>query len=124
MFDAICRVLWILVLPDPDDVPASGSQRQVVAAVSGYVSIDLGGPVVAVGFRHAAVLGASVPVAAVDEDGHLLPREDEVGMAPKPWKRHHMHAISESPPVQNRSDLELGARVLGSIALHHRPDGG
>src|SRR4051794_7321314 len=63
------RGLDRLVLPHPDHPPPACAQGGGDALVALAVAADLRLPVVGVAGGHAAVVGASVPVAAVDEDG-------------------------------------------------------
>lgn len=69
----------ILVLPDPDDSPASIAQQLVVVAITVDVTLKLGVPVLAVAAWAGSVSGASVPEAAVDEDGQSGAGEDDIG---------------------------------------------
>jgi len=67
------------VLPHSDYNPASGLERAVDAPVACYVRFEFRSPVRAVRFWVAAVRGAAVPEASVDEYGDTLPGEDDVG---------------------------------------------
>jgi hypothetical protein len=81
-FDRCHGAIKILVFPDPDDVPAGGAEGAVDRPVSFQVPPKLRGPVPVVGRRVAAVLGADVPEAPVNEHGHLAGTEDDVWANP------------------------------------------
>src|SRR5438105_3091053 len=74
------RLVLHLALPDSLDAPAFGRQGGAAGFVPQAVPGDLAQPVVAIGFRHARAAGAIVPVpeTAVDEDGELSSRKDDV----------------------------------------------
>ena len=67
------------VLPDPQDGPAGAGQELLDPAVSGGDAFELGQPVVGVCAWPRAVPAARVPEATVDEHGHAVPGEDDVG---------------------------------------------
>src|SRR5579872_7158004 len=66
------------VLPEPDDLPASLSERHVCPAIPFDVAAQLRRPVPLVRGRLPAVLGAAVPEAAVDEHRDLARGENDV----------------------------------------------
>jgi hypothetical protein len=66
------------VLPYPQHDPARVAQRSVDPGVTLHVGRELRHPVFAVALRDVLVLGTPVPEAAIDEDRHLPPREDDV----------------------------------------------
>lgn len=67
LLHAVGRRLGILVLPEPQDGPAGLSQIGRRLGVSFDIAGDLVGPIPAIGGGWDVVLGAAVPVAAVDE---------------------------------------------------------
>lgn len=67
-----------LVLPDVHRRPSLGGEGVVEVPVASHVGPQLGDPIGGVGDGDDAVLGAAVPEAAVDEDGHLGPGEGDV----------------------------------------------
>lgn len=70
-----------LVLPNPEDTPASRIQCAVDSPVAGLVSRNLLAPERGVGLRLGRVPRAAVPETTVDEDGGAEQREDEVRAA-------------------------------------------
>lgn len=67
------------VLPDAQDSPACTYETRDLLSIALPVARDLGLPVVAVLGRRLAVEQATVPEAAVHEDGELWTREYDVG---------------------------------------------
>ena len=70
-----------VVLPQPDDGPACGAEGAFDGGVALAVAAKFGEPVCAVAARLAAMLRATMPEAAVNEDGEALAPKDEIGMA-------------------------------------------
>jgi len=75
---AISDKYRVLVLPGPDHRPARFQEPGVKATITGNVPRDLGRPVVHVRLGRHEVLGAPMPVTAVDEHRDLGPREHNV----------------------------------------------
>src|SRR5262249_39809026 len=76
--DACRHVVWCLVLPHPDDDPASGAERRRVPCVTVPVSLELRTPILRVRLGLRAVCRTRVPEAAIDEHSDALTREDPV----------------------------------------------
>jgi hypothetical protein len=70
------------------------------------------------------VLWASMPEAAIDEDGHLLATKDDVSSAAQARYRPYVDSVSKTAPMKFRSESKLGARVTLAIAPHGRSDRG
>jgi len=68
------------MLPATDHGPPRLPQRKRVRFVASTVAIDLRNPVVKVGLRGPGMPIASMPEAAVDEDGDAATREGNVDM--------------------------------------------
>jgi hypothetical protein len=66
--DSIGGACWVLVLPDPQDLPASIPELRIGISVSALVGLDLLTPEVGIADGPGRVLGAAVPEAAIDED--------------------------------------------------------
>lgn len=67
-----------LVFPHAHDRPTVPLQSRGLLAVARLVDLDLGGPVLRVGERPGAVLGAPVPEATVHKYSDASAREDDV----------------------------------------------
>ena len=78
------------MLPDSNNRPTSAGQQSVRLGISFNVASELGLPPIAIGGWHAAVLGAAMPEAAIDENGDLAPREHNVGLAAKARQRREV----------------------------------
>jgi len=86
-FDRDCQ--W-LVLPYPDDGPSSGSQSLVGSSVTFDIAPQLGCPVRLVDGWLAAVLGADMPEAPVDEHCDAAAREHQVWAHSKSLEQHRV----------------------------------
>jgi hypothetical protein len=67
------------VFPDSNDAPTGILQDEIRFSVPLSVSLDLGSPKIGVLARGPVVLGAAMPVAAINEDGDPGSGEDNVG---------------------------------------------
>lgn len=114
-----CNLAWILMLPEPEDRPAMGSEEIIYFSISLDVPLQLGDPVLAVAGWGGGVLWAPVPETAIDEHCNAPPRKDDVGAAAAP-ERGEVHAVSSPCGVQVSADLDLGDRVSPAVA-EHRP---
>jgi len=74
----------VFVLPHADDLPALSTEHLVVPSIPLPICQELRPPQSGVRLRQVRVLLAEVPEAAVDEDRHAGPREDQVGPRPCP----------------------------------------
>jgi hypothetical protein len=66
-----CIFALQLMFPNPQHAPAEGAERAGDEAVAGAVELDRVAPEGGVGFGLRGVLRASVPEAAIDEEGEL-----------------------------------------------------
>jgi hypothetical protein len=90
------------MLPQPDDGPACGAEGAFDCGVALSVAAKFGEPVCTVAARLSAVLWATVPETAVNEDGEALAPKDEIGVA--------SHGLVPAPAgdaggAQDRSEL-------------------
>lgn len=69
------------MLPQPDDSPACGAEGAFDNGVALSVATKFGEPVCTVAARLAAVLWATVPETAVNEDGETCVAKGEIGAA-------------------------------------------
>lgn len=122
--DLVRRVRGYLMLPDPDHSPSGGAELSVIESITLHVSGDLRAPIGSVGFGTRAVLRASVPEAAIDEDGHLLATKDDIGSATQALQWLRVYSISKATSMKLRPEGKLRAGVSLPIALHCRSDAG
>lgn len=69
------------MLPEAEDAPARAAEGACNAGVAGAIGGNLGGPEGGVIFGLRAVLGATVPETAVDEDREFQGGENEIRFA-------------------------------------------
>jgi len=99
--------IGILVLPCPKNGPTPGRQDRIVSRISRAVFVDLVRPVAGVrlGWQRS-VFRASVPEAAVNEEGNPLLREDDVRAD---GARSALYADGEVDPKSESGSMEPGA---------------
>lgn len=66
------------MLPNSEDMPARFPELRIGISVSALVGLDLLAPEVGVAGGPGRMVGAAMPVAAVDEDGHPRRGEDDI----------------------------------------------
>jgi hypothetical protein len=64
--------------PNANNAPTDSSQTAIRATVSGNISAYFPPPIITVGRRNAAMLPASMPETAIQEDGQLIARKGEI----------------------------------------------
>lgn len=112
-----------LMLPDPDHSPFRSAQLSIADAITLHVSGDLRAPIGSVGSGTRAVLRASMPEAAIDEDRHLLAPKDDVRSATQALQWLRVDAIAKAAPMKLRPKGKLRSGVPLAVALHRGPDG-
>lgn len=122
--DPLRRVGDGFVLPDPDHFPPGLHEKSIGLLVPASISSDLVRPELRVCDRHGVVLRASVPEAAIDEDSHLRPGEDQVGGSANPGKWAAIHSVSQAHRVYRSTDGEFRFRVPRRVRPHARTDAG
>jgi hypothetical protein len=70
--------LWILVLPNSQDLPAGFPELRIGISVSALVGLDLLAPEAGVTGGPGRMLEAAVPEAAIDKDCHLRRDESDI----------------------------------------------
>ena len=98
--DSSGRLLRILVFPDPDDLPTSPSQLRIGISVSAPIGLDLLTPEVSIAGGPGCVLGAAVPEASIDEDGHPWSWERNVDAPAFVGQNWGIHSVTEATRVQ------------------------
>jgi hypothetical protein len=106
------------VFPDADDGPATDSQTGVGVPVARDVAPQFLAPPLGVGPRAGTVLGASVPEAAVDEDGDTRPTEDDVRSTAKLGDGAKIDSVSKAPSVQRTAKSQLRSSIAAGLPLH------
>lgn len=107
LLDPICHCDRVLMLPRSHDEPAQLIKAAAVATVTGDVRIKFGSPPVCVRLRSHSMLRATMPEAAIHEDGDPRPGEDNVRA---PWKVRDIHPEAESAAVQFTPNRKLRSR--------------
>jgi hypothetical protein len=104
-----------LTFPDANDSPPHAAQLPIHEPVPGVVALDLSRPVGRIVPGALVALGATMPEAAIHEDGQMLRWPDKIWLA-----KHRLMAApaAETSPPERRRQPHLGAGVPG------RPDGG
>jgi hypothetical protein len=111
----------VLVLPDPHRQPPSLAKESIRLFVPAAVSTDFRPPVGRVRPRRRGVFRATMPVAAIDEDGDLGTREDEVSPAVEIGKRSSIDAVTEAERMRRTPYSQLWLGVPSPVALHRCP---
>jgi hypothetical protein len=106
------------MFPETENGPARLSERVVGVAISQPVPLDFGAPVIGVCSRRSAVFGATVPKAAVDEDGDTLCRKDQVGGPTQAGYRPSADSISQTHRVDTLPNCEFRPRVPRAVGQH------
>jgi hypothetical protein len=97
-----------VVLPQPDDGPACGAEAAFDIVVAFSVAAELGEPVCTIAARLAAVLWATVPETAVNEDGKALAPKDEIGTA---WQRLMAAPAGDAGGTKDGRELKFGVFI-------------
>jgi len=110
----------VLVFPDAHHLPSGVSESLIRQAVSLDVPPKLPAPVPLVAGGLAAMLRTDMPEAAVNEDRHLAPGEDDVGPHSDPCRevKPVVFAIPVAEPVQLAAELDLRFRPGPTIGPH------
>jgi hypothetical protein len=122
--DPVADVGDVLVLPESHHRPPGNLPEVAGLDVTSSVGRDLGRPELRVRLGSRVVLRAAVPEAAVDENGHLAPREDDVGGAAEVGDRSAVHEVAQTASVQFTSHGQLWSGVTGGVGLHTAPNAG
>ena len=102
--------------PNAENTPALGAKEPGCATVAGAVAGDFVLPIFAVSLGHAAVPTATVPEAAVHEDGYALAPENKVGMA---WEWLVPPPATDAGSAQDGHQSQLGVFVAARVYRGH-----
>jgi hypothetical protein len=72
------NLIWRIVFPEPQDLPASGTQKFGLHNIATVILCELWFPVIRMRLRLVAVGRTPMPEAAINEDGDRPTREDYV----------------------------------------------
>lgn len=87
------------MLPEAQYNPSSAFEDSCGLLIPMAVRCDFGGPVVSIGYWWDVMLWASVPVAAVDENGHARAGEEEIRRPAQIRLRPSVHPVSKPHAV-------------------------
>jgi hypothetical protein len=122
--DASSCLVGRLVFPHPNDRPPFLSQRVVDSSIALDVPGELWAPVVVVRLGRAAVFGAAVPEAAVQEDSDASRAED--GVRPRANVASGYESVLPEPEpcvVQGGSQLPFRRSVERAVRPHDHGGG-
>jgi hypothetical protein len=119
IFDSVRCFANVLMLPYPNDLPASSSECLVVAAIPRCVLSQLQPPPLGIRLRSGRMRRAGMPEAPINEDGDLRRPKDDIRPASKASDRRNMLSEPKSSPVQLGAEGHLGFCVDGSVGNHH-----
>lgn len=108
----------ILVLPDPHGQPTGRDQEFICLPISLNIAFQLGSPVAGVGLGIGGVVGAAMPKAAVDEDGHACGAEDDVGGSTYSVERAGRHTVAEPSSVEEPPKCQFWPGVPRAVCPH------
>lgn len=103
--------VWVLVLPDAHDRPPSFDEKPVRVGITRRVGGELVLPPAGVVPGGGRVLGASVPVTTIDEDGQPSTGERDVDAAPRRTRHRVPDSISQPVRMEDATEGELGGGV-------------
>lgn len=110
------------MLPNPNGRPSSRRECLVNFSVPLDVPSELGPPVALVSFRLIAVIRATVPVAAIEQNQHAPPWEGDVG--PERSSAIEINCVVAAEPqpgsVEGRPQGNLRLGITFAVSLHHR----
>ncbi len=104
--------------PEPHDFPPVLSEHGVGFGIALAVAFDLLLPETGVRLRCCVVLRAPMPVATVDEDRELGPREQDVGGTPEGRYGALVHSVAQPHGVKQAADRQFGRCVSRLVPLH------
>jgi len=107
-----------LELTETQHNTAASCEERRRLQVTYLVSTDLRAPEVEVGGRHGEVLGASVPVAAVDEYGNSRSLNEQIRRPAQARLRNSTHSVAQPRPVHETAHGQLGLGIAPAVALH------
>lgn len=120
--DSSAGILKPLVFPDNNRQPACIIQYTKGLRITSEVGFALKAPVLRIGTRWLVVNAASVPEAAVYEDGDLRLREDDVCPTINVGDGSRVDSIPQSQCVESGSQSYLRFGIRAGVSLHCSTD--
>lgn len=106
------------MLPNPDDRPSGLCEPAIGISIPSSIRFNLGAPELAVAVRLGCVLRASVPEAAVNEDGDPRWAEDDVNSAATVSEHGPIDSEPQPAGMQRPPQRNFGAGVPASYPRH------
>lgn len=106
------------MLPNSQGQPASFCQQLVGFSIARDVACELWLPVIGVGLGVGAVVGATVPEAAVNENGHPCGAKDKVGGPTYSFEGSGRHSVAEPLGVKEPTQSHFRRGVPRAVCLH------
>lgn len=108
------------MLPESEHEPTVVRQQTVRIGVTPAVPGDLLIPEGSVRLREGRMLRAAVPEAAVDEDGYVCTREQDVTAPSSVHRNQCVNPIAKSTPFKDAPDGDYESRVPPAFRSHRR----
>lgn len=110
--------------PEPEDGPPCAFEVSRGLYVTLTIPGDLCAPIGHVGSRRTIVVWATVPEAAVDEDGDSCTGEDDISGSAKAGQWPKVHSVTQALGMKKVPNSQLRLGVPGSVTLHRCSSGG
>jgi hypothetical protein len=119
--DVLGRLARVVVFPHSDNRPPCCCQGCVCVLITAPVAFELLGPPRRIGLGLLAMLRASVPEAAIDEDRDALPRENDVDSSSMAGQHRQVHPVPQPKGVERLPKSDFRGRVSRALSLQSRP---
>jgi hypothetical protein len=120
----ISACIRIVMLPKSQDSPTCFEQPRIRIPIPLDICRDLERPVTRVLPGYLVVLGATMPVATVDEDRDPCPAEYDVCGTTQVRERPYSNSVPHAFGMQEPTNGEFRSRVAAPIGLHVPPPPG
>ena len=108
----------ILMFPESYDVPSCFSESFIGVPVASLILVDLCSPVGSVLLWPGPVGRATMPEAAVDENCHAFPRENNIDLSVNTGENASLYTVPEPPSMQRRSETHFRLRFTLPSSSH------
>lgn len=92
--DPLGGLIWILMLPDPDNGPSRGLQPIIGVTITATIGLDLIAPILSIVFRPATMFWTAMPEATIHKHGQTRSCKDHVGGPAWSIQDHMVDAIT------------------------------
>jgi len=106
---------WVLVLPVPQDRPATRREFAIRTPIPGNIAVQLARPPVSIRFRPRRMIWTAVPVAAVDEHNDSKTPPHNVAAYPEVFLWSNVDTVSNTRGVEPLPNLELGIGITATL---------